>query len=108
MLAWQGITEYNSLHNRNILTFHGEGKEKKMIPVSIEKFADMTLESNQDMDRQELLQSLKNALRAKQDGAKCMQCGSPIWAAGSAVTGMHMCFTCTTLEADDSGDYEIE
>lgn len=65
MLAWQGITEYNSLHNRNILTFHGEGKEKKMIPVSIEKFADMTLESNQDMDRQELLQSLKNALRAK-------------------------------------------
>ena len=27
--------------------------------------------------------------------------------AGSAVTGTHMCFSCTTLEADDSEDYEI-
>ena len=34
-------------------------------------------------------------------------CGQPIWAAGSAITGTYMCFTCTTGEADGSGDYEI-
>ena len=31
-----------------------------------------------------------------------------IWAAGSGVTGTYLCFTCTTGEADDSEDYEIE
>jgi hypothetical protein len=47
-------------------------------------------------------------LKAKQNGAKCMICGVPIWADGSAITGSYMCFTCTTLESDDSEDYEIE
>ncbi len=79
-----------------------------MISISIEKFADMTIENNKDMDRGELIKSLKSALSAKRNGAGCMQCGSPIWAAGSAITGMNMCFTCMTLEADDSEDYEIE
>ena len=37
-----------------------------------------------------------------------MICGAPIWAAGSAITGTYLCFTCTTGEADDSEDYEIE
>ena len=37
-----------------------------------------------------------------------MICGAPIWAAGSAITGTKMCFSCTTGEADDSEDYEIE
>jgi len=37
-----------------------------------------------------------------------MICGAPIWAVGSAITGTNMCFTCTTGEADDSEDYEIE
>ena len=31
-----------------------------------------------------------------------MICGAPIWAAGSAITGSNLCFTCTTGEADDS------
>ena len=78
-----------------------------MVPISIEEFADMTVKNNKDMDRDGLIQDLKNALQSKKNGAKCMQCGSPIWAAGSAITGMNMCFTCTTLEADDSEDYEI-
>ena len=40
--------------------------------------------------------------------SKCMICGAPIWAAGSAITGSNLCFTCTTGEANDSDDYEIE
>lgn len=79
-----------------------------MISISIEKYADMAIENNKDMDRGELIKSLKSALSAKKDGAVCMQCGSPIWAAGSAITRMKMCFSCMTLEADDSEDCGIE
>ena len=78
-----------------------------MVPISIEEFADMTVKNNKSMSRDDLIQNLKAALQNKKNGAKCMQCGNPIWAAGSAITGMKMCFTCTTLEADDSEDYEI-
>ena len=79
-----------------------------MVPISVEKFAEMTAAGNPDIDRDSLVSSLREALEAKKNGAKCMVCGSPIWAAGSAVTGSYMCFSCTTLEADDSEDYEVE
>lgn len=78
-----------------------------MVPISIEKFADMVVKNNKDINRNGLIQDLKTALQNKKNGMKCIQCGNPIWAAGSAITGMNMCFTCTTLEADDSEDYEI-
>ena len=37
-----------------------------------------------------------------------MICGAPIWAAGSAITGTYLFFSCTTGEADACEDYEIE
>ena len=77
------------------------------IPISIEKYADMMVKNNRDENREELIRSLKAALKAKKNGAWCSCCGRPIWAAGSAVTGTYMCFTCITGEADDSDDYEI-
>ncbi len=79
-----------------------------MQPISVEKFADMVMKNNKGYQRKGLLQDLRGSLKAKQDGAKCMICGAPIWAAGSAITGTNRCFTCTTGEADDSEDYEIE
>ncbi|MDO4563864.1 MAG: hypothetical protein Q4C12_08560 [Clostridia bacterium] len=79
-----------------------------LTPISIEKFADGVMKNNQDYNRRELIQTLRETLDAKKKGAKCMICGAPIWAAGSAITGMNRCFTCTTGEADDSEDYEIE
>lgn len=78
-----------------------------MIPISIKKFADMTLKHNKDLDRQELIAALHASLAAKKNEATCTVCGAPIWAAGSAITGTNMCFACTTGEADDSEDYEI-
>lgn len=77
-------------------------------PISVEKFADMVIENNKGYRKKELLCDLQNALEAKKKGAKCMVCGAPIWAAGSAITGTNLCFTCATGEADDSEDYEIE
>ena len=76
--------------------------------VSIEEFADNVMENNPDMDREELIEALRDTLADKHKGATCMVCGAPIWAAGSALTGSYLCFTCTTGEADDSDDYEIE
>ena len=78
-----------------------------MVPISVEKFADMVMESNKGYNRKELIETLQAALDAKKHGAKCVICGQPIWAAGSAITGTNMCFTCTTGETDDSEDYEI-
>ena len=76
--------------------------------ISVEEFADAVVKNNKDANRRELIASLREALAAKRNGARCMICGAPIWAAGSAITGTNMCFTCTTGEADDSEDYEIE
>lgn len=78
-----------------------------MIPISVEKYADMVMKHNKDYKRRELVDALNQSLRAKEAGATCMICGAPIWAAGSAITGTNMCFSCTTGEADDSDDYEI-
>lgn len=78
-----------------------------MHPITVEEFADLTIKSNKGMNKRELIQALRHALTEKNSGVKCIVCGSPIWAAGSAITGTNMCFSCTTLETDDSEDYEI-
>ena len=59
------------------------------------------------MNKSELIAALKLPLEEKNNGANCIVGGSPIWTAGSAISGTNMCFSCTTLEADDSEDYEI-
>lgn len=77
--------------------------------ISIPKFADSVMENNKGQyKRADLIKVLEETLQAKKNGAKCMICGQPIWAAGSAITGTYMCFTCTTGEADNSDDYEIQ
>ncbi len=80
-----------------------------LTPISIEKFADMVMENNKGQYKRDgLIALLRSTLEEKKKGAVCSQCGAPIWAAGSALTGTNLCFTCTTGEADDSEDYEIE
>ncbi len=78
------------------------------VPISVEKFADSMMANNKGQyKRKELIAALRETLNDKNNGAVCMICGQPIWAAGSAITGNYMCFTCTTGEADNSEDYEI-
>ena len=78
-----------------------------MVPISAAKFADLFMEHNKGYNRKDLLDSLRAALDDKNSGVCCQVCGSPIWAAGSAIVGSRMCFSCITGEADDSEDYEI-
>lgn len=78
-----------------------------MVPITVEKFADMVMKNNEGYNRKELIKTLQASLDAKKYAAKCVICGQLIWAAGSAITGIDICFTCTTGEADDSENYEI-
>ena len=55
--------------------------------ISIEEFADGVVKNNRDANRRELIAALRESLAAKKNGAGCMICGAPIWAAGSGVKG---------------------
>lgn len=63
-----------------------------MQPISVEKFADMVMKNNKGYHKKELVKTLRETLAAKKNGARCMVCGAPIWAAGSAITGSNLCF----------------
>ncbi len=48
--------------------------------------------------------SVKEYADRAKDNSKCEVCGmNPVW----RMTGLEMCFTCTTGEADASEDYEL-
>ena len=79
-----------------------------MIAITIKDFVKKTVEANPGTDAAKLTESCNAVLNDKQNGAVCHICGGEIWAAGAAVTGTYLCFTCMTGEADDSEDYEIE
>lgn len=63
-----------------------------MQPISVEAFASMVMKNNKGYRKKELVKTLNETLTAKKNGAKCMICGAPIWAAGSAITGNNLCF----------------
>jgi hypothetical protein len=79
-----------------------------MHPISIDRFAKMTVKDNPDENLADLKLRLEEAVERKKAGARCWQCGQPIWAIGSAIVGHNGCFTCITGEADHSDDYEID
>ena len=79
-----------------------------MIAISIQDYVKKTVKANPGTDTEKLTVSCNAVLNDKRNGAVCQMCGGEIWAAGAAVTGTYLCFTCMTGEADDSGDYEIE
>ena len=58
-----------------------------MQPITVEKYADMVMQNNKGYNRADLVKSLRAALAAKKNGAKCMICGQPIWAAGCDPSG---------------------
>jgi hypothetical protein len=79
-----------------------------VVPIKLEKFVKDFITTNPSENKQDIRRSLRAAVKAKQSGSHCMQCGDVIWAIGSAVCGWNGCFTCITGEADSSVDYEID
>ncbi|MBW6484470.1 MAG: hypothetical protein K0B10_15625 [Vicingaceae bacterium] len=74
--------------------------------ISINEFVKSTIQSNPDLNSQELTESLLHFKKMKDNGELCI-CGNPLWVAGSAIVGKG-CFTCITGETDSSNDYEVE
>jgi hypothetical protein len=77
-------------------------------PISIGDFLKAHKKNNPTEDIKAYRTALEQAVQAKKSGAVCSQCGSPIWAIGTATVGWNGCFTCITGEADSSEDYEID
>ena len=77
------------------------------VPISIEEYAELYVKDNPDANKEEIIVALKDAFEAYKRGAKCTNCGNPIWVIGSALAG-NMCFTCITGEAFPEDDYEID
>ena len=77
-------------------------------PISIDDFLKAHKSKNSTENIKEYRTALEQAVQAKKSGAVCAQCGSPIWAVGTATVGWNGCFTCITGESDSSDDYEID
>jgi hypothetical protein len=75
------------------------------VPITLDDYVDLHLQSNPGSERSELTGRLEAALAAAQDGARC-DCGNPIWVIGAAEVG-YRCFTCITGEAMPTDDYEL-
>lgn len=78
------------------------------IPISLDGYVKLHLKNNPGTSRAEVIESLEDALQAFKQGARCTNCGNPIWVIGSAFSGFGGCFTCITGEAYPEDDYEID
>jgi len=77
------------------------------VPISLEAYIELYLESNPGATRDEITTALKETLEDYKKGITCSNCGNPIWVIGSALAG-NMCFTCITGEAFPEDEYEID
>jgi hypothetical protein len=77
-------------------------------PITIDSFIKDYLKNNPGESKKDIREALTAAAKAKRSGEKCMICGEPIWAIGTAIVGWNGCFSCISGEADDSEDFEIE
>ena len=79
-----------------------------MVSITIDEFIKKYLKSNKSENEKVIRDDLLQAVKAKNSGVKCSNCGRTIWAIGSALEGWDGCFTCITGEANSSEDYEID
>ena len=76
------------------------------VPISLDKYVKLHLESNPNTKESDLRKNLNKALNDYNKGVKC-SCGNDIWVIGSASVG-NSCFTCITGEANPLEDFEID
>lgn len=79
-----------------------------MQPISIDQFARKFVKGNPDEKLADVKARLSDTVQRKKNGARCWQCGQPIWAIGTALVGHDACFACITGEADHLDGYEID
>ena len=77
-------------------------------PISLDEYVKLHLKNNPGTSQAEVTESLEDTLQEYKQGARCNNCGNPIWVIGSAFSGFEGCFTCITGEAYPEDDYEID
>ncbi len=80
----------------------------QMEPISIEQWLSSYVRLNPRESRAEVEGNLCAAVQRKRLGARCINCGAPIWAIGRALAGWRGCFACITGEVPGSEAYEID
>lgn len=78
------------------------------VAITIDEFIKSYKKNNPKENSSDLKKALIEVVDKKKNGCKCMICGQPIWAIGTAIVDWNGCFTCITGEADSSEDYEID
>jgi hypothetical protein len=78
------------------------------VPIGFEEYVEMAVAGNPAYTREEIENSLKDALRAFKEDIRCQVCGNQIWVIGSAAAGWYACYTCITGEALPEDEYEID
>jgi hypothetical protein len=76
------------------------------VPISIEDFIEIHLESNPLENSKVLRVKLESAIEAYRNGEKC-SCGNDLWIVGAA-TSSFRCYQCITGKPHPAGEYEIE
>lgn len=80
-----------------------------MTEISIDEYLSTLKCDGKPVRGDRIKKKLKRAIERKKQNVRCCQCGcTPIWAAGSGLVGMDICFRCLTGETDDSDDFEIK
>lgn len=82
------------------------GLSHGFVPIPFQAYVDLHVQSSPTVDKTEFARRLRQAVDARQSGARCA-CGAFIWAIGSAEVGA-ACFTWVTGEAWPDSDYEID
>ena len=103
---YQDVEEFYPEMLRMELAERNWRRKMGFVPIGVEEYVKLHMESNPDEDPATLLESIRRCVSAALAGARC-HCGEPIWVIGSAFAG-HACFTCITGEGFPSEDYEID
>ncbi len=88
------------------MTFRPKFANSNFKKISLDNFLKKYSKDNPGMDSKQLRKDLINFRQLKNDGVKC-NCGNDLWIIGSAISGKG-CFSCITMSADCSDDFEIE
>lgn len=76
--------------------------------ISLEEFVELLIKENPHANATEITESLRYAVSLKKEGVGCVNCGKLIWAIGTTLSGVLMCFSCVTGEAMPDDEYEID
>jgi hypothetical protein len=88
-------TSFSAANGMQLKVRRGMG----FVPIGVKEYVKLHVKANPEENPTELLTRLRSCISDALGGARCGQCGEPIWVVGSVFVG-YKCFTCITGERD--------